>query len=37
MTIDLRLSQRVDIVSHMLDIPGVYDATLVAVQNETAV
>ena len=37
MTVDLRLSQRADIVSHMLDIQGVYDATLVAVQNETAV
>ncbi len=37
MTVDLRLSQRADIVSHMLDIAGVYDATLVAVQNETAV
>ncbi len=37
MTVDLRLSQRSDIVSHMLDIAGVYDATLVAVQNETAV
>lgn len=37
MTVDLRLNQRADIVSHMLDIQGVYDATLVAVQNETAV
>ncbi len=37
MTVDLRLSQRSNIVSHMLDIRGVYDATLVAVQNETAV
>ena len=37
MTVDLRLSQRADIVSHMLDIQGVHDATLVAVQNETAV
>ena len=37
MTVDLRLAQRADIVSHMLDIAGVYDATLVAVQNETAV
>jgi uncharacterized membrane protein YhiD involved in acid resistance len=37
MTVDLRLTQRADIVSHMLDIQGVYDATLVAVQNETAV
>lgn len=37
MTVDLRLTQRSDIVSHMLDIRGVYDATLVAVQNETAV
>lgn len=37
MTVDLRLNQRTDIVSHMLDIQGVYDATLVSVQNETAV
>ncbi|MGI6687094.1 MAG: DUF4956 domain-containing protein [Christensenellales bacterium] len=37
MTVDLRLSQRADIVSHMLDIRGVYDATLVSVQNENAV
>ena len=37
MTVDLRLTQRADIVSHMLDIRGVYDATLVSVQNETAV
>jgi uncharacterized membrane protein YhiD involved in acid resistance len=37
MTVDLRLSHRSDIVSHMLDIQGVFDATLVAVQNETAV
>ncbi len=37
MTVDLRLSQRADIVSHMLDIRGVYDATLVSVQSENAV
>ncbi len=37
MTVDLRLSQRADIVSHMLDIRGVYDATLVSVQGENAV
>ena len=37
MTVDLRLSQRADIVSHMLDIRGVYDATLVSVQSEGAV
>ncbi len=37
MTVDLRLSQRTDIVSHMLDIQGVHDATLVSVQNEAAV
>ncbi len=37
MTVDLRLTQRSDIVSHMLDIQGVYDATLVAVANEAAV
>ncbi len=37
MTVDLRLSQRTDIVSHMLDISGVHDATLVSCQNESAV
>ena len=37
MTVDLRLSQRTDIVSHMLDISGVHDATLVSIQNESAV
>ena len=37
MTVDLRLSQRTDIVSHMLDIQGVHDATLVSVQGEAAV
>ncbi|HSK69841.1 MAG TPA: DUF4956 domain-containing protein [Candidatus Limnocylindria bacterium] len=37
MTVDLRLTHRSDIVSHMLDIQGVYDATLVAVANEAAV
>ncbi|MHC1785596.1 MAG: DUF4956 domain-containing protein [Christensenellales bacterium] len=37
MTVDLRLHQRTDIVSHMLDIQGVHDATLVSVQSEAAV
>ena len=37
MTVDMRLSQRTDIVSHMLDISGVHDATLVSCQNESAV
>jgi uncharacterized membrane protein YhiD involved in acid resistance len=37
MTVDLRLNQRTDIVSHMLDISGVHDATLVSCQSETAV
>jgi uncharacterized membrane protein YhiD involved in acid resistance len=34
MTVELRLNERHDIVSQMLDIEGVYDATLVACQNE---
>lgn len=37
MTVDLRLSQRTDLVSHMLDISGVHDATLVSCQNEGSV
>ncbi len=37
MTVDLRLHQRTDIVSHMLDISGVHDATLVSCQSESAV
>ena len=37
MTVDLRLSQRTDIVSHMLDINGVHDATLVSCKSESAV
>lgn len=37
MTVDLRLSQRTDLVSHMLDISGVHDATLVSCQNEASV
>lgn len=37
MTVDMRLNQRTDIVSHMLDISGVHDATLVSCQNESAV
>jgi len=34
MTIEVRLSERQDILSQMLDIDGVYDATLVACQSE---
>lgn len=34
MTVELRIGERQDIVSQMLDIEGVYDATLVACQNE---
>ena len=34
MTVELRLNERQDIISQMLDIEGVYDATLVACQNE---
>lgn len=34
MTVELRISDRLDIVSQMLDIQGVYDATLVACQSE---
>ena len=34
MTVELRVSDRHDIVGRMLDIEGVYDATLVACQNE---
>ena len=37
MTVDLRLHQRTDIVSHMLDISGVHDATLVSCQNESTI
>ncbi len=37
MTVDLRLHQRTDIVSHMLDITGVHDATLVSCQSEASV
>lgn len=36
MTVELQLSQRSDVVGHMLDISGVHDATLVSCQNETA-
>ena len=34
MTVEVRLDQRVNIVTDMLDINGVYDATLVACQTE---
>ena len=34
MTFEVRLSDRHEIVSRMLDIEGVHDATLVACQTE---
>lgn len=34
MTIELRIGERQDIISQMLDVQGVYDATLVACQSE---
>jgi len=34
LTLEVRVDPRSDIVSHMLGIEGVYDATLVATQNE---
>ena len=34
MTVEVRIGERQDIISQMLDINGVYDATLVACQNE---
>ncbi len=34
MTVELRINERQDIISQMLDIDGVYDATLVACQSE---
>ena len=34
MTVELRIGERQDIISQMLDIDGVYDATLVACQSE---
>ena len=34
MTVEIRLDRRVNIVTDMLDINGVYDATLVACQTE---
>jgi len=34
MTIEVRLSERQDVISQMLDIDGVFDATLVACQSE---
>ena len=34
MTVEIRLDHRVNIVTDMLDIAGVYDATLVACQTE---
>ena len=34
MTVEVRLDRQANIVSEMLDVPGVYDATLVACQTE---
>ena len=34
MTVEVRLARQGNIVSEMLDVPGVYDATLVACQTE---
>lgn len=34
MTVEVRISERQDLVGQLLDIPGVYDATLVACQSE---
>ena len=34
MTVEVRLDRQSNIVSEMLDVPGVYDATLVACQTE---
>lgn len=36
MTVEMQLSQRSDVVSHVLDISGVHDATLVSCQSEAA-
>lgn len=36
MTVEVRLGSRQDIIGQMLDIEGVYDATLVACQNEAS-
>ncbi|MBQ9263564.1 MAG: DUF4956 domain-containing protein, partial [Clostridia bacterium] len=35
MTVEVRLDHRTDIVTNMLNVPGVNDATLVACQTET--
>ncbi|MCL1964647.1 MAG: DUF4956 domain-containing protein [Firmicutes bacterium] len=37
MTVEVRLTERQDVISQMLDIDGVYDATLVACQSEAGV
>jgi hypothetical protein len=34
MTVEVRISEKLDIISKMLDVQGVYDATLVACQSE---
>ncbi|MDR1569384.1 MAG: DUF4956 domain-containing protein [Oscillospiraceae bacterium] len=36
LTLEVRVDPRSDLVSHMLGLEGVYDATLVATQNEAA-
>ena len=35
MTYEVRMDQKADLVGRMLDIEGVHDATLVAMQTET--
>jgi hypothetical protein len=34
MTVEVRIAEKLDIISKMLDVEGVYDATLVACQSE---
>ena len=34
MTVEVRLDRQSNIVSEMLDVPGVYDATLIAHQGD---
>ncbi|MDR0929589.1 MAG: DUF4956 domain-containing protein [Oscillospiraceae bacterium] len=34
MTVEVRITEKLDIISKMLDVEGVYDATLVACQSE---
>ena len=34
MTVEIRMDNRANFISELLDIPGVHDATLVACQTE---